>query len=138
MNTVLVLDDCAEVLDTVSMILDDAGFNVVLASEPDRGVSLCGEVGFDVVICDLCMTDSENPQDASPAVGIDAIWTLRERFPKVPIVAMSGAVGSDVLARLQGLGLSGVLEKPFTAEYLLKVVRKAVQDSLPPERRVNC
>jgi CheY-like chemotaxis protein len=125
-KTVLVIDDCQELLESVSMILDDAGYNVVAAIEPQRALSLCDEIKFDVILCDLCLaSDPSEPYTASLSIGLDAIWKLRDKYPGVPLVAMSGLMDDGHLSSITKLGLAGALGKPFDSETLLTAIRRA-------------
>ena len=127
-TTILAIDDSPEVLDTVSLILDEAGYHVVLAMEPDRALALCNEIKFDAVLCDLyLLEDLSIPNKASITTGMDVILRLRDKHPRVPIIAMSGNLAGTSLERLKKLGLSGTLSKPFTPSELLEVIEKAVR-----------
>ncbi len=130
METVLVIDDSQEVLDTVSMILDDEGYNVVLAMEPERAVALCNEIKFDAIVCDLFMfEDLSEPDSGSITTGLDVIWRLRDTHPNVPIIAMSGHVEARVLERIKKMGVAGALQKPFGREDLIQAVSNAISSS---------
>ena len=50
MDTVLVVDDSIEVLETVSLLLESAGYSVVCTCEPARAIKLCHEIDFDAVL----------------------------------------------------------------------------------------
>ena len=129
-KTILVIDDCRELLESVSMILDDAGYNVVLAMEPERAFALCSEIKFDAIICDLYMFENiSEPESGSIATGLDVIWRLKEKFPTVPVIAMSGHVKAPLFERMQKMGVSGSLEKPFGRDQLLSVLEKVLKQS---------
>lgn len=120
MRTVLVIDDNLEVLETIAMILEEAGYNVVCCSEPHRAVSLCGEVNFDVVLCDLYIEDHRAGGTFSSLAGIEVMSSLSDQFPSLPIIAMSGMVGENTLQRMKNNGAVEVLAKPFAPEKLLR------------------
>ena len=125
-KTVLVVDDCLDVLEVVALILDDAGFNVVCTAEPRRAMTLCEEVGFDVALCDLYIDDADGKHTTSIG-GMDLIWRLRDRFPSMPVIAMSGVLREENLTNLKRNGIYGILSKPFDRQVLLQEVSSAIQ-----------
>ncbi len=125
METILVIDDSAETLESLSLILEDAGYSVVCCREPVRAVQICREINFDLVLCDVYMHSSS--QDASPLGGIDVIWSLSEEFPSLPIIAMSGYLEEEQLQKMQKANLAGAISKPFGRKELLEIVEKALK-----------
>ena len=128
METILVIDDCAEVLQAVSMILDDAGYSVISTSEPARAIALCKEVEFDAVLCDLFLQEELLfPNNPSLAAGIHTISELKLQHPALRVIAMSGYVEGKMLERITEMGLVGALRKPFGRDSLLSVVQTCLQ-----------
>jgi CheY-like chemotaxis protein len=132
MKTVLVVDDCLDVLDAVAVILDDAGYNVVCTLEPQRAVQLCREINFDIVLCDLYMEGFGEQNAKTQTGGFDLIWNICDEFPKVPIIAMSGIVGEQELQQMKNSGVTGVLRKPFDRDQLLDEVLEAINTCPKP------
>lgn len=74
---------------------------------------------FDLVVTDIIMPEME---------GIETVMAVREQFPTVAIIAMSGGgrVGNnDFLEVARKLGASGVVHKPFTAGNLDEAIKQA-------------
>ena len=110
---------------TVCRVLVKAGHEVVQAEHGIAGVNAVLEDEPDLVITDLLMPEQE---------GIETIQRIREIFPTLPIIAMSGAFGDDNYSPLDDarmMGADPVLEKPFTVEALVA----AVSQLLSPEGR---
>ena len=117
---VLVIDDEPGVCKLVETMLTASGHSVVIAENGRAGLELLGKSDFDVVLTDIIMPEVE---------GIEIIMTIRERFPAVRIVAMSGGgrTGNiDFLAAAGKLGASATLRKPFT----ISALHKAISESL--------
>jgi YesN/AraC family two-component response regulator len=63
---------------------------------------------FDLVITDIIMPEME---------GVETLMTVREQYPNVKVITMSGGgrTGNiDFLSAAEKLGASAILHKPFT------------------------
>jgi len=59
--------------------------------------------------------------------GKTAIQALQRINPQVQIVAMSGMKSATAIAQATNSSIQGFLPKPFTAEELLKTLRKVIR-----------
>jgi PAS domain S-box-containing protein len=112
---VLVVEDNIEVGQFCTQILDDLGYQTVLACNAEEALEQIGDDGgrFDVVFSDVVM----------PGMGgIELATLLRERLPRLPVILASGY--SHVLASDSGHGFQ-LLHKPYSADQLAQVLRKA-------------
>lgn len=113
---VCVIDDDDRLRKAVCMILDQAGFTTIQASDGDMGLKLVAERNPCVVVIDIVMPNRE---------GIETIEALKERFPKLPVLAMSGSFNPGSVSYLELaeiMGANDCLAKPFKpAELLAKV-----------------
>jgi FixJ family two-component response regulator len=66
--------------------------------------------------------------------GLEALAILRQRWPKLPVVIISGFSRSGVPA-LQGDPATQFLEKPFSSEKLLEVLSTAMGGAASLTRR---
>jgi CheY-like chemotaxis protein len=118
MATVLVIDDEPEVRDLLKRMLESAGHQVSLAPNGEEGVRAFKAHGADLVITDLYMPGQE---------GFETIVELRRRFFDLPIIAISGKPeAGPMLAIAKHLGAVLVLQKPFSAEQLLRAVAQVL------------
>jgi CheY-like chemotaxis protein len=125
MARILVIDDQALVRDTIRVMLEFAGHEVVLAEDGGEGLAAFQERPFDLVICDIFMPS---------AAGLTTMREIRVLSATTPIVAMTGGFGrapdaqfgSD-LERLAGQsGATLMLEKPFGREQLTALVDRCL------------
>lgn len=115
---ILVIDDERAVRELVGLILSRAGYEVTTACDGREGLRRVEEEAPDLVITDITMPDME---------GIELILLLRKRHAGVPIVAMSGnVVGRGFLKVTEVLGAAATLNKPFSAQELITIVREAL------------
>ena len=99
-------------------ILEVAGYSVFEADNGNTGIALFRSNPVDLVIVDLFMPEKE---------GIETIIELRKDYPELKIIAISGGIPGcgpeQFLTIARNLGADAALNKPFTMEELLSVVR---------------
>ncbi len=124
-ETVLVAEDEDAVRRLISRVLGRGGYRVLEASNGAEALRIAHAHGgrIDMVVSDLVM----------PGVGgRDLIRALRERWPDLPALLLSGY--SDGAVRDQGFPGLDVLfrEKPVTPTELLRTVREALDATSAP------
>lgn len=65
--------------------------------------------------------------------GPTTIQVLMRMNPQVRIIAASGLNANGMVAKATNVGVRHFLPKPYTAETMLKMIRKVVTDSEPPD-----
>ncbi len=121
MNTILIIDDEAQILALYRAILEREGYRVLESTDGDEGIQICRNESIDLVVTDIIMPGKE---------GLETILELRKEFPEIGIVAASGGgrLGPDsYLLLAEKMGAQRILSKPFKREDLLN----AVSDLLP-------
>ena len=120
MSRILVIDDDPALRRTVRKILERGGHEVEEAENGLTGLRLVEKSRPDLVVTDLVMPEKE---------GIETILELRDRFPEVGVLAISGAGGVDPTGPLldaQLFGAHATLSKPFDIQELLDVVERVL------------
>jgi DNA-binding response OmpR family regulator len=115
--TVLVVEDDAAVRETVAILLEDHGFDVLTAVDGVDGLRQFRLHQPDVVLTDIVMPEKE---------GIALIAELRRECKHAKIVAMSGGGrmgSSDYVTIATALGADVGLRKPFDDLQLIDTVR---------------
>jgi PAS domain S-box-containing protein len=115
---VLVADDEAGIRRFLRKTLEDAGYDVVEASNGKQALEQALSQSVDLVITDLVMPEQE---------GIETIQALRSHSPRIAIIAMSGAFGGQFLDLARLLGAHGVLKKPLSVESVLEKVSEVLK-----------
>ncbi len=118
--TILVIDDDGALRGVMRKVLERAGHSVVEAEDGSVGLPLIETTQPDIVVTDLLMPEKE---------GIETIMELRERFPDLAIVAVSGAGGGEdarPLADARMLGASATFPKPFLLEDFLSTIERII------------
>jgi DNA-binding NtrC family response regulator len=120
MTKILVIDDDTIVRQSLTVILEDAGYQVVSAEDGKRGMAAFRSEHPDLVITDIIMPEQE---------GIQTITEMRKAKPDAKIIAISGGgrIGNtDFLKIARVLGAMDVIPKPFDVDELLTIVENCL------------
>ncbi len=115
---VIVVDDDPGVRDVVRSMLESSGYKVLLAENGKEALRLLKSEHADLILTDLVMPEQE---------GIETIKALRRQYPKIKVIAMSGAFGGDYLRIAAYLGAHATLAKPIQMDRLLKLVSETLE-----------
>ncbi|MCC6177079.1 MAG: response regulator [Chloroflexi bacterium] len=118
--TIVVVDDTPEVLELVTIILEDEGYHVVACQDGTQAEATIFRVRPDLVILDLRIAGVGEWQI------LDAI-KANERTRQIPVIICSGAVRElqEAEGRLRSQGCD-ILSKPFEIDDLLSMVKRHV------------
>ncbi len=129
---VLVMDDDPLLQECAEELLQELGYDVVVASDGLEAVELYKREArlqrrFDAVILDLLVRDGMG--------GKAAIKKLLQIDPHVNAIVSSGYSSDTVMANPKEHGFNAVLNKPFTMEKLASVLDQAMEGSSNASRR---
>jgi two-component system response regulator (stage 0 sporulation protein F) len=115
MARILIIDDDQLIRTLLRFALESVGHEVIEAQDGRTGLDLYRHNRTDLVITDILL-----PQ----VNGLDIILELIQEFLDVKVIAMSGGTErGNFLNTAKLLGARQTLQKPFTIEKLLSVVR---------------
>ncbi len=113
-RTILVVDDEDSIRVLFRELLTAAGYRVLVASDGRQACDMLHQgLHLDLVITDLVMPNQE---------GIETIRAIRQQFPHVRILAISGAFGGKFLRMAKLLGADAILTKPIPPDQLCSTV----------------
>ena len=117
---ILVVDDSPTIRYQVSLVLREAGFDTVEATDGIEGLAtLARTSGTAMIICDVNMPRMD---------GLEMVETLRKTGNQVPIVMLTTEGQPSLVKRAQNAGAKGWIVKPFRTEILLAAVKKVIGD----------
>ena len=115
MARILVVDDDPQLRKMVALLLANEGHTAIEASDGRKAMEVHRRDPVHLVITDIVMPDQE---------GMETIDALREGWPDLPVIAISGGLANSkiYLALAAKLGARRTLAKPFAPEQLLRLV----------------
>jgi signal transduction histidine kinase/ActR/RegA family two-component response regulator len=118
-ETVLLVEDESAVRGLAARVLATAGFRVLAAADGFEALELLTVEGacVDVVVTDLVMPEMG---------GRPLREQLRLAFPRLPVLFMSGYPSDEAIGRGWVDPGDPLLQKPFSAEDLVRAVRTAI------------
>ena len=132
MSHILIIDDEEDIRDVLQMVLERAGYDVNVASNGNVALELMHREPADLVITDIIMPEKD---------GVSTITEIRQKFPDVRVIAISGGGGIDpmaykpeaisttaYLAAAKQAGADHVITKPFEREELLEAVESLLKN----------
>lgn len=121
MASILIIDDDDPVREILRRLLGRVGHTVYEAADGKTALRMYAGNPTDLVITDIFMPEMD---------GIEFLIRVREAFPEARVIALSGGsyIGKqEVLRDATQLGAVGVLEKPFSVDECLELVRRVLE-----------
>jgi len=118
-HTVLVVDDDAAIRFLCRVNLEFDGWTVHEAGAIEQARQKLEAAAVDVVLLDVHVGIES---------GLDFIAEIRDRHPGVPVVLLTGSVGSP---SLDGVSADAIISKPFTLDQLTGTLGKLVRRATP-------
>ena len=119
-KTILIIDDEPDTLTYFSSLLQDNGYNTVVAESGDEGLKKLASQKPDLITLDITMPETS---------GVRCYRELREKeeWKSIPVIMITG-VSEDfrgfISSRKQVPPPEGYLAKPVDEEQLLNMVRQ--------------
>lgn len=114
----LVVDDEPVISQAVSRICAAEGLSVDEAGSGARGLEMLGVRSYRLILCDIMMPDVD---------GFRILEEVSRRRLPAPVVMMTGYATLDNAVKSLAQGAADFIAKPFTADELLSVVRRALR-----------
>lgn len=141
-ESILVVDDEPNVVKSCVKMLQLEGFNVQGATHGGEAIDLYQSKGFDLVLTDLKMPDTD---------GLEVLTAIRQHDPRASVVIFTAYGTKENVVEALRLGAREFLEKPLDTRTLVATVRRILEQgrdgvvrgnlasmSLPGIIQVNC
>lgn len=115
---VLVVDDSPDLLQIISMALENVGAKVTVAGCVSEGISAFCENRPDVVVTDIHM-----PEEDGYSL-IEKVRRLGEQRGHVPVLALTATSNDEELQKISQFGFDDRLAKPVSAGQLVDTISK--------------
>jgi len=116
-GTVLIVDDEAEIRESLETLLQLEGYRVVTAATAQEGLAHIGERAFDVVLLDLALPDRH---------GMEVLGEIRLANPQQAVIMVTAYGTVENAVRAMQSGATNFIQKPWDNEKLLADVRAAI------------
>jgi len=117
MKKILIIDDEKNILDALSPILEDEGFQVFKALDGKMGISLFKSERPDVVLLDIWMPEMD---------GIEVLKEIKREGYDSIVIVISGHGTISTAVEAVKMGAFDFLEKPLTIEKILEVISRGL------------
>jgi PAS domain S-box-containing protein len=126
-GTILVVDDDEAILKLTRIMLEKAGYKVVVAENGAEAIDIFRQNAGQIVAVLLDMT--------MPVMsGVETLKALRDLKPDVPVALTSGFTELEALARFPVKTVEAFVQKPYKAAHLLEKINKIVAESIAAQR----
>lgn len=124
-ETILLVDDDENILDSITQILSILGYHVLRTTSPERALQMASDnkSSIRLLLTDVIMRGMDGPS---------LVAKILQIIPGLPVIYMSGYT-SDVRFE-HGIQSNDILlDKPFTHDCLSRTIRQVLDSSaLPP------
>jgi len=117
-STLLIVDDDPYVLESISTLLREYGYQVYTSQVAVDAFKLVQKVSVDVVLTDIKM-----PQ----VTGIELLQNIHSYNQLIPVILMTAFAELDMAVDAIKRGAFDFITKPYNPDYLLHSVEKAVK-----------
>ncbi len=112
---ILVVDDEPGIRTTLSAILEEEGYNVVVAEDGYKGIEAAKKTKFKIAFLDLKM----------PGInGVETFKRIKKISPDTIMFFTTAFFAEDLLKEAVKLGAQAILYKPLDIDLILKVIKQ--------------
>ncbi|MBZ5564816.1 MAG: sigma-54 dependent transcriptional regulator [Acidobacteriia bacterium] len=115
---VLVIDDDAAVLESCETILEDAGYDITVASTPESGLECLHRKSFDLALVDFKLPGMNGLEVLERAAKVD---------PDLVLIIFTGYGTIESAVEAMKRGAFNYITKPFTGSQLVAVVERGLE-----------
>jgi len=117
-RTILVVDDEKSILQSLTGILSDEGFDVPTAESGAEALEKMKEATPDLVLLDIWMPGLD---------GIETLQKIKEDYPTLQVIMMSGHGSIETAVKATKIGAYDFVEKPLSLDKLLLTINNALE-----------
>ena len=117
---ILVIDDESDITGLISDILSDEHYTVRVANNSDTALKALADRVPSAVILDIWLQGSELD-------GLGILERVQKKYPHVAVIMISGHGNIETAVTAIRMGAYDFIEKPFTEERLLLVLKRALE-----------
>src|SRR6266436_378274 len=116
-GAILIIDDEAEIRESLQTLLEMEGFAVETAPTGEAGLQRIGEHPFDLILLDLALPGRD---------GMEILADIRAHETRLPVIMITAYGTVENAVRAMQSGAANFVQKPWDNEKLLADVRAAI------------
>jgi DNA-binding NtrC family response regulator len=127
-GSVLIIDDEAEIRESLQTLLEMEGYEVETAATGQQGLNRIGQRAFDLILLDLALPDRN---------GMDILADLRTQDPGLSVMMITAYGTVENAVKAMQSGAANFVQKPWDNEKLLADVRAAIARHRAEEENIQ-
>ncbi|MEK6526306.1 MAG: sigma-54 dependent transcriptional regulator, partial [Nitrospirota bacterium] len=127
-ESILIVDDEPAILNSLSKILEDEGYQVAVAKSGGESLKLISADPPDLVLLDIWMPEVD---------GLETLRRAREQAPRLLVMMMSGHGSIETAVKAVKLGAYDYIEKPLSLDNVTLRVRHALDQRRLEEENLS-
>ena len=127
-ESILIVDDEPAILNSLSKILEDEGYQVAVAKSGGESLKLISADPPDLVLLDIWMPEVD---------GLETLRRAREQAPRLLVMMMSGHGSIETAVKAIKLGAYDYIEKPLSLDNVTLRVRHALDQRRLEEENLS-
>src|SRR5689334_12083342 len=127
-GAVLIIDDEAEIRESLQTLLEMEGYEVETAATGQQGLNRIGQRTFDLILLDLALPDRN---------GMEILSELRSQDPGLSVMMITAYGTVENAVKAIQAGATNFVQKPWDNEKLLADVRAAIARHRAEEENVQ-
>lgn len=126
-QTILIIDDEADIRSVLSDIFTDEGFQTLKAAHSEQALALLQQNHVDLIILDIWLENSDMD-------GIEILQYLKKQddYKTIPTLMISGHGNIELAVKAMKIGAFDFIEKPFKIDHILATVERALSKDASP------
>jgi DNA-binding NtrC family response regulator len=127
-GSVLIIDDEAEIRESLQTLLEMEGYDVETAATGQQGLNRIGQRPFDLILLDLALPDRN---------GMDILADAHAQDPGLSVIMITAYGTVENAVKAMQSGAANFIQKPWDNEKLLADVRAAVARHRAEEENIQ-
>ncbi len=127
-SSICLVDDEPAILNALSSILEDEGYQVTLAKSGVEALKIIKADPPDLVMLDIWMPELD---------GLETLKRAKQQCPNLPVIMMSGHGSVETAVKSTKLGAYDYLEKPLDLQKVTILLKNALHQRKLEEENLN-
>ena len=127
-GSILVIDDEAEIRESLELLLSSEGYAVTSVETGESGLARLEQEPFDLLLLDVSLPGRS---------GLDLLREIRQRDPHLPVVLITAYGSIDMARQAFKSGAQDYITKPWSNDELLTQIASAVEGRRLREENVQ-